>query len=212
MQHVRVPGMLHGRVVRPRGQRTYGAGAKIVSVEEASIRAIPGARVLRKGDFLGVVAENEWDAIRAAQQLKVVWETPPALPGNAGLHEHMRAAKTEENIVLERGNVATGLTGAAHRFSQTCLGPYQAHVPFGPNCAVADVRADSALVMCSTQDVYGTRNTCRACWACRRKDSRAVLRRIGHLRPQLLRRRRASGCPAIAARRKAGALAVHALG
>ncbi len=158
MQYVRVPGMLHGRVVRPRGQRMYGAGAKIVSVDEASIRAIPGARIVRKGDFLGVVAENEWDAIRAAQQMKVVWETPPALPGNAGLHEHMRAFKTEDSIVLERGNVATGMGGATHTVSQTCLGPYHAHAPFGPNCAVADVKADSALVMCSTQDVYGTRN------------------------------------------------------
>jgi nicotinate dehydrogenase subunit B len=159
MQYVRVPGMLHGRVVRPRGQRMYGAGAKIVSVEEASIRAIPGARVVRKGDFLGVVAENEWDAVRAAQQLKVTWETPPALPGNAALHDHMRAAKTEDSIVLERGNVTTGMSAAAHTVSQTCLGPYHAHAPFGPNCAVADVKADSALVMCSTQDVYGTRNS-----------------------------------------------------
>ena len=71
MQHVRVPGMLHGRVVRPRGQGAYGAGAKVIALDEASIRNIPGARVLRKGDFVGVVAENEWDAVRAAQQLKV---------------------------------------------------------------------------------------------------------------------------------------------
>ena len=158
MQYVRVPGMLHGRVVRPRGQRMYGAGAKIVSVDESSIRAIPSARVVRKGDFIGVVAENEWDAVRAAQQLKVTWETPPALPGSAGLHEHMRAAKTEDSVVLERGNVSTGMSGTAHTASQTCLGPYQAHAPFGPNCAVADVKPDSVLVMCSTQDVYGTRN------------------------------------------------------
>jgi CO/xanthine dehydrogenase Mo-binding subunit len=159
MQYVRVPGMLHGRVVRPRGQRMYGAGAKILSVDETSIRTIPGARMVRRGDFLGVVAENEWDAVRAAQQLKVVWETPPALPGNAGLHEHMRAAKTEDSIVLERGSVATAMGKAPHMVSQTCLGPYHAHAPFGPNCAVADVKADSALVMCSTQDVYGTRNS-----------------------------------------------------
>jgi nicotinate dehydrogenase subunit B len=159
MQYVRVPGMLHGRVVRPRGQRMYGAGAKVMSVDETSIRTIPGARVVRKGDFLGVVGEKEWEVIRAAQQLKVVWETPPALPGNAGLYESMRAAKTEENIVLTRGNVITGFSGAAHTASQTCLGPYQAHAPFGPNCAVADVKADSTLVMCSTQDVYGTRTS-----------------------------------------------------
>ncbi len=66
MQHVRVPGMLHGRVVRPRGQGAYGAGAKVLALDEASIGNIPGARVLRKGDFIGVVAENEWDAVRAA--------------------------------------------------------------------------------------------------------------------------------------------------
>jgi nicotinate dehydrogenase subunit B len=159
MQHVRVPGMLHGRVVRPRGQRAYGAGAKVLEVDEASIRDIPSARVLRKGDFLGVVAENEWHAIRAARQLKVTWDTAPTLPGHSGLHEQMRSAKTDEQVVVERGDVAGTLAAAAHVVSQTCRGPYQAHAPFGPNCALADVKADSALVMCSTQDVYGTRGS-----------------------------------------------------
>ena len=156
MQHARVPGMLHGRVVRPRGQRAFGSGAKVLSVDESSIRNIPGARVLRKGDFVGVAAESEWDAIRAAQQLKVTWETSPSLTGNAGLYEQMRLADTPGRVVLERGDA--GVFGqAAHVVSQTCRGPYQAHAPFGPNCALADVKADSALVMCSTQDVYGTR-------------------------------------------------------
>ena len=58
MQHMRVPGMLHGRVVRPRGQGAYGAGAKVMALDVASIANIPGARVLRKGDFVGVVAEG----------------------------------------------------------------------------------------------------------------------------------------------------------
>ena len=80
-------GMLHGRVVRPRGQGAYGAGAKVLSVDESSIRDIPGARVVRKGDFIGVVAPNEWDAVRAAQQLKVTWDTTPSLPGSDGLYE-----------------------------------------------------------------------------------------------------------------------------
>ena len=71
MQHVRVPGMLHGRVVRPRGQGAYGAGAKVTAWMKLPSANIPGARVLRKGDFIGVVAENEWDAVRAARQLKV---------------------------------------------------------------------------------------------------------------------------------------------
>jgi CO/xanthine dehydrogenase Mo-binding subunit len=157
MQHVRVPGMLHGRVVRPRGQRAYGAGAKVLAVDESSIRSIPGARVVRRTDFIGVVAENEWDAVRAAQQLKVTWETGPTLPGTERLHEQMRAAKTTDRVVVERGDVAAALAAAPHVSSATYHGPYQAHAPFGPNCALADVKADSALIMCSTQDVYGTR-------------------------------------------------------
>src|ERR1700728_2211396 len=76
LQHVRLPGMVHGRVVRPRGQGVYGAGAKVASLDETSIGHIPGARVVRKGDFVGVVAERQWDAIRAAQQLKITWDMP----------------------------------------------------------------------------------------------------------------------------------------
>jgi nicotinate dehydrogenase subunit B len=159
MQHVRVPGMLHGRVVRPRGQRAYGSGAKVLNIDESSIRNIPSARVVRRGDFIGVVAESEWDAVRAAQQLKVTWATTPTLPGNAGLHEQMRSAKTTDRVVLERGDVAGALSRAAHTVSESYRGPYQAHAPFGPNCALADVAADRALVMCSTQDVYGTRTS-----------------------------------------------------
>lgn len=159
MQHVRIPGMLHGRVVRPRGQRAYGTGARVMSVDDTSIRAIAGARVLRRGDFIGVVAEHEWDAVRAARQLKVVWEPTAALPGSDKVFERMRAANTSEEVVVERGNSAAAITQAAHRVSFTARAPYQAHAPFGPNCAVADVKADSALIMCSTQDVYATRRT-----------------------------------------------------
>jgi len=157
MQHVRQPGMLHGRVVRPRGQSAYGAGAKVLSIDEASIRAIPSARVVRRGDFVGVVASNEWDAIRAAQQLKVTWNSTPTLPGTDGLHAKMRAGKADESVVRERGSIAAAFGSAAHVVTQTCLGPYQSHAPFGPNCAVADVSGDSALVICSTQDIYTLR-------------------------------------------------------
>jgi nicotinate dehydrogenase subunit B len=157
MHHVRVPGMLHGRVVRPRGQGAYGDGARVLSVEEGSISGIPGARVVRKSDFIGVLAESEWDAVRAARQLKVTWDQPAALPGTAGLHQQMRAAKTTDRMVLDNGDVGAALGAAAHVVSQTYRGPYQAHAPFGPNCALADVKTDSALVLCSTQNIYDTR-------------------------------------------------------
>jgi nicotinate dehydrogenase subunit B len=157
MHHVRVPGMLHGRIVRPRGQGAYADGARVLGIEEESIAEIPGARVIRKGDFIGAVAANEWDAVRAARQLKVTWDQPAALPGTAGLHDRMRAAKTTDRIVLDNGDVTDAFRGAAHVVSQTYRGPYQAHGPFGPNCALADVKGDSALVLCSTQNIYDTR-------------------------------------------------------
>ena len=157
MQHVRVPDMLHGRIVRPRGQGAYGTGAKVVSIDESSIAGIPGARVVRKGDFIGVVAEREWDAVKAAQQLKVTWKVDTSLPGNAGLHASMRAAKTTDTVVVDNGDATAGFAQAAHVASATYNLPYQAHLPFGPNCAIADVRPDGAVVMSSTQDVYNSR-------------------------------------------------------
>src|SRR5579863_2193047 len=159
MQHARVPGMLHGRVVRPRGQGAYGAGAKVVALDEKSIANIPGARVLRKGNFVGVVAEKEWDAVRAARQLKITWDSTPSLSGSDAMYDAMRAAKTDDRTVLEHGNAADAIGAAPHKVAYNCHAPYQAHAPFGPNCALADVKSDSALVMCSTQDVYGTRGT-----------------------------------------------------
>jgi nicotinate dehydrogenase subunit B len=159
MQHSRLPGMLHGRVVRPRGQQAFAAGAKPLSVDEKSIANIPGARVVRKGDFIGVVAEREWDAVRAARQLKVSWQTPPELwDGKPDLHDAMRSAQTQDRVVLERGDVAAAIAGAAHVVSQSFRGPYQSHATFAPNCALADVRPGSALIQCSTNDAYGTRN------------------------------------------------------
>src|SRR5262249_29408475 len=95
----------------------------------------------------------------AAQQLKVTWESASTLPGNAGLYDQMRQAKTEDRPVQERGDVAGAVNSAAHVVSLSCHAPYQSHAPFGPNCALADVKTDSALVMCSTQYVYGVRRT-----------------------------------------------------
>lgn len=172
MQHVRVDGMLHGRVVRPRGQRAYGAGARVLTVDESSIRSIPGVRLVRRNDFLGVVAESEWDAVRAARQLVVKWEPTSALPGSDRVYERMRAANASEEVVTERGNVTSAFTSAAHVASISARAPYQAHAPFGPNCAVADVRRDGALVMCSTQDVYATRRTLSALLKLPEKDVR----------------------------------------
>jgi nicotinate dehydrogenase subunit B len=123
MQHVRVPGMLHGRVVRPAGQGALGAGAKIKSVDEASIAAIPGVQLVRVGDFLGVVAPKEWHAVKAAAQLKVVWDIAPALSGNDRLHERMKAGKAQLTINRETGDAAAAFSSAVHKASGAFKSP-----------------------------------------------------------------------------------------
>jgi CO/xanthine dehydrogenase Mo-binding subunit len=162
VQHQRLPGMLHGRVVRPRGQRAYGVGAKVLAVDEKSIASIAGARVLRKGDFLGVVSPSEWDAVRAARDLKVTWNDSPSLPAFDKLYEHMRASETQDTVVLDKGKASDAFDKATHLTTFTGRCPYQAHATFAPNCALADVKRDSALVICSSQDIYGVRRTLAA--------------------------------------------------
>jgi len=158
MQHVRMPDMLHARIVRPRGQRAYGAGAKPLSVDESSIAGIPTARVVRKGDFVGVVAKEEWDAVKAAQTLKVTWQESATLPGNSDLFERMHAGKTTDTVIADWGDAGKAFAQAAYVASATYRCPYQSHAPFGPNCALADVGPDGALVISSTQDIYKSRS------------------------------------------------------
>src|SRR5262249_2798279 len=85
VQNIRLPGMVHARLIRPRGQGAYGTGVKVLSIDESSIKNLPGARVVRKGDFVAVVAPKEYDAIQAAAQLKVKYQDNPILPGNGNI-------------------------------------------------------------------------------------------------------------------------------
>ena len=157
IQHLRMPEMLHGRVVRPRGQRAYGDGAKPLAVDENTIAGIPGARVVRKGDFIGVVAPQEWDAVKAAQALKVTWQESTTLPGNADLFDRMRGAGTTDTVIANWGDAPAAFAQAAHVAAATYRCPYQSHAPFAPNCALADVGPNGALVISSTQDIYNSR-------------------------------------------------------
>jgi CO/xanthine dehydrogenase Mo-binding subunit len=154
--YVKLPGMLHGRIVRPAGQG--GVPPRVKSIDESSVAGIPGVRVLRQGDLVGVVALKEWHAIKAAAALKVDWDMPPVLSGHAGLQERMRAEKTTDTVLVETGNAGDAFAASAHKVAASFFGPYEMHAPFGPNVALADVRADSALVICSTQTLYPTRN------------------------------------------------------
>ena len=162
IQNVRVPGMLHGRIVRPRGQAVYGFGAPIVSVDESSISHLPDVKIVRKGNFLGVVASHEYDAIQAAAQLKVKWaEAPGVLPGSGNEFEGLRAldsaGKSVQSYRTLIGNVDAALASAAHVVSGTYGWPTNIHTPIGPQCAIADVTASGTRVFSGTQGAYQTR-------------------------------------------------------
>jgi CO/xanthine dehydrogenase Mo-binding subunit len=160
IHNVRVPGMLHGRVVRPFGQGSVDQGAKLLSVNEKSIKNIEGAQVVVVGNFVGVVAPKEWAAIQAASQLEVKWDDTPKLSGSGNLASWLKdpANLAGDAVAAQSGNIGTGIAGAAKVVQESYFTAYQAHVPIGPNCAVADVRGDQATVLCMAQGPYTTRS------------------------------------------------------
>jgi nicotinate dehydrogenase subunit B len=149
---IRVPGMLHGRVIRP-----AGAGATLESIDESSVKQIPGyVKTVAKGNFVGVVAETEWAAIRAAKELKVNWSAPAAaFPDD--VYRHMRAAQPKATREQPgKGDAAAALASAAKKVEAGYEWPFQAHATMGPGCAVADFRADGVTtVWTGTQKPHG---------------------------------------------------------
>ncbi|MDE3154431.1 MAG: xanthine dehydrogenase family protein molybdopterin-binding subunit [Acidobacteriota bacterium] len=144
---VRVPGMLHGRVIRP-----AGVGAHVVGIDETAAKAIAGyVRAVVKGDFVGVVADTEWAAIRAARALTVTWSAPAApFPGHDQLYAHMRTAEPKASReTLAHGDVAAALAAAARRVEAVYEFPFQSHATMGPGCAVADVQPDGITTVWS---------------------------------------------------------------
>jgi CO/xanthine dehydrogenase Mo-binding subunit len=151
---LRVPDMLHARVIRP-----PAIGANLVSVDENSIKDLPGVRVVRIKNFLAVVSEDEWTAVKAARALKAQWSEGTGLPVQATLPETMRAAAgiTDESLV-NKGAVVP-LPEGAKELKATYYWPMQSHASMGPSCAVADIRADQATIWTASQGMHGNRNT-----------------------------------------------------
>jgi CO/xanthine dehydrogenase Mo-binding subunit len=152
---ITVPGMLHGRVIRP-----PRAACIAEKVDAKSIRSIRGARVVHEKNFLAVVAAREWDAVRAAQLLKVQWSaaTDP-FPPMEKLHDHIRAAKTlkrEEHA--KKGDVEAVFKTAARIVEAEYEWPFQSHAGMGPGCAVADVKKDSATLWTGSQKPHFARD------------------------------------------------------
>ncbi|MEO7241383.1 MAG: molybdopterin cofactor-binding domain-containing protein [Variovorax sp.] len=156
LTNLKVPGMLHGKMVRP-----PVSGAVPISFDAASIASIRGARVVQKEAFLGVVAETEWDAIKAARALAVKWsDAKPDFPGHDGLFEHLRKAP----VVASNGASAfsgkkafdtaptlDALKAAARVVEADYECPFQSHARMSPSVAVADVKDGQAVIYTDTQ-------------------------------------------------------------
>jgi nicotinate dehydrogenase subunit B len=153
IQDVRVPGMLHGRIVRPPSEQ-----AKLISMNEDSVKNVPGlVRIFRTGNFIGVIAEREEQAIQAAQLLNVRWEEKPSLPAMKDLYKHLRALPTLEQPLTDPVDIEAAFSSSVRQYHAEYFQPYQAHASIGPSCAVADVGADEVSVWSSTSGPYPLR-------------------------------------------------------
>ena len=148
---IKVPGMVHGRMIRP-----AVAGQVPVKVDEASIKDIPGAKVVWDKGFLGVVADKEWDAIKAAEALKVEWsQAAPPFPNQTALYDHIRKAPSRKTqIDKQNGDVDEAFRTAARVIEAEYEWPFQSHACMGPACAVVEIKDDKVDCWSGSQKTH----------------------------------------------------------
>lgn len=154
LHDLKLPGMLHGRMVRP-----PVAGAHVKGVNEESVSDIPGVRIVVKNDFIGVVAQTEWDAIRAVRQIEVDWdETDAGFPTSSDeLFDWIRAANpVKSGMPHNTGDVDLAFLKSTAEITAEYEWPFQSHARMAPAAAVADVRSDTATVWTDSQKPFDT--------------------------------------------------------
>ena len=154
---VKLPGMVHARNVKP-----PVAGAKLVSIDESSVRSLPGfIQVVSKGNYVAVVCEREEQAINASRRLKVNWEKPATapFPSSEDLFKYMRAAKpTSSGRPSVVGNPDAALAGAAKVIEAEYDVPFQGHAAISPAHALADPSNGQMTIYSNDMKSYGMRN------------------------------------------------------
>jgi nicotinate dehydrogenase subunit B len=154
VHHVRIPGMLHGRVVRPPEM-----GATIAHIDEQSVRSVPGlVKVVVRKNFIGVVAETQYQAGLAARRLAVQWNPGPELPSQNGFFEYLQKQPSHDVLSVDSRDIEAQLTAASNVIRAKYTYPYQMHASVGASCAVAEVKPESATVWSATQSAYPTRS------------------------------------------------------
>jgi len=153
---VKLPGMVHARNVKP-----PVAGATLMSIDESSVRGIPGfVKVVSKGNYVAVVCEREEQAVKAARQLKVSWQKPtsPSFPSSDDLFTYMRSATpTSSQRPIVAGNPDTALGGAAKVVEAEYDVPFQGHTAIAPAHATADPSNGQMTIYSNDMKSYGMR-------------------------------------------------------
>jgi nicotinate dehydrogenase subunit B len=147
-----LPGMLHGRVLRPPSYR-----AALQSFDSQHVEAMPGVRaVVRHGRFIGVVAEREEQAVAAVAALAKYarWNEAADLPDVDELVEYLRSLPAKLMVLSEKG---TSLEPAAQTLNATYSRPFLAHASIGPSCAVARSQGRAIEIWSQSQSIYPTR-------------------------------------------------------
>ena len=155
-----LPGMLHARVMRP-----PAVGAKVLALDESSVAALPGVRVVRIKDFVAVVSPDEWAAIRAARELKVQWSDSAPLVTHEGVAQWARRGPfVGEETLVNQGDATrlSALQNSADKLAATYTWPLQSHASIGPSCSVADVKADTATIWTASQASHRLLHSCAA--------------------------------------------------
>ena len=152
---VKVPGMMHGRMIRP-----LSAGTVPTKVDETSIAHLRDVQIVWHEGLLGVVAAKEWTAVKAARDLRVEWSSPPEpFPPQSALYAAIEAAASAAHGGAEPvGDVEQALHGATTTLAATYYWPFQSHASMGPACALADVRADHATIWTADQKPHYVRD------------------------------------------------------
>jgi nicotinate dehydrogenase subunit B len=152
VQDLRLPGMVHGRIVRP-----PSPGAALAAVDLDRVARMPGVlKVVRDGRFLGVVAQREYQAVKAAAALAMAasWTEQPTLPAQADQYRALLQARSEDTLILQQGTPGA----AGRRLQATYRRPFQLHASIGPSCAVAQLVDGKYTLWTHSQGVYPLRD------------------------------------------------------
>jgi len=160
IQDMALPGLAHGRIVRPPNY-----AAKLVSLDDAGVRALPGViAVVRDGDFLGVVAEREEQAIQAAALLAQAcrWDAPRKLPHEAQIYDYLTSRPVETTVISDKQDQSA--KARAHTtLEATYRKPYIAHASIGPSCAIARYDGQRYELWSHSQGIYPLRGDMVKC-------------------------------------------------